>query len=284
VTITEPPAIQGEGLYDDIPEDAYHANHALSASGAKKLLPPSCPARYKWERDHGQPPKAAFDLGRAAHAAVLGVGAPVTIIEADNWLTKAAKAERDAAYADGRTPILAKDAALLDDMVAALRAHPIAAALLEPGTGAPEQSAFWEDPRHGIWRRARFDWLPASDGGRMILPDYKTTASAEPGAFTRSTFNFGYPLQAAFYMDAVRALGLAEDVAFVFIAQEIAPPHLVTVFELDGDSLRIGREQTDRACAVFAECLATDEWPGYSTDVELISPPAWAARQYGAVL
>jgi hypothetical protein len=284
VTATEALPVHEAGVYDGIPPEQYHANPALSASGAKLLLPPSCPAHYKWQRDNGQPPKAAFDYGKAAHGLILGCGEPVTIVEADDWRTRAAREAREAAYAEGRVPVLACEWEQVQGMAAAIRAHPDASALLDPESGEPEQSAFWEDDRHGIWRRARFDWLPSTDGGRMILPDFKTTTSAEPGSFTRSVFNFGYALQATFYMDAVRALELAEDVAFVFIAQEKTPPYLITVFELDGDSLRIGREQTDRACAVFAECQAADTWPAYSDDVVLISPPPWAARAFEAVL
>jgi hypothetical protein len=280
VTATEVLPVHEAGVYDGIPPEQYHANPALSASGAKLLLPPSCPALYKWQRDHPPESKPAFDFGHAAHGVVLGCGDPVTIVEADNWLTKAAKEAKAAAYADGRVPVLAREWEQVQGMAAAIRSHPIAAALFDPGHGQPEQSAYWEDTFHGVWRRARFDWLPDTDGGRLILPDYKTTTSAEPGAFARSVFNFGYDLQASWYIDAAHALTLAEDVAFVFVAQEKTAPYLVTVFELDVEALAIGHRKTQRALSVFAECQATDTWPAYSSDVELISPPAWLSRQY----
>jgi hypothetical protein len=271
--------VNAPGLVHDLPDDAYHANPALSASGAKKLLPPSCPAKFKWERENGQPPKAAFDLGKAAHAKVLGTGAEVVVVDADDWRTKAAQRQRDDAHAAGLTPILAKDAVAVDGMAAALRRHPLAAALLDPDTGRPEVSAFWRDDRHDIDRRCRFDFLPDTDGGRLLVPDYKSTQSAEREAFRRSAYNFGYHLQRVFYTDGIRALGIAEDIAFLFIAQETTAPYLVNVFELDVFFDDLGREQVDRACQVFAECTATDTWPGYSTDVELIGPPRWALTQ-----
>jgi hypothetical protein len=264
------------GLYDGIPDDEYHRSHALSSSGARKLLPPSCPALFKWERDNGQPPKAVWDFGRAAHAEVLGVGAPIVRIDADNWMTKAAKAARDEAYAEGRTPVLEREWIQVQGMASAIRSHPIASALFDRDRGLPEQSAYWLDDQYDVWRRARFDWLPESDGGRLIVPDFKSCTSAEPRSIAKSVATFGYHQQAEWYTDAIRALGIAEDVAFVFVFQEKTAPYLVTVVQLDLEAQRIGRTLNDRALQVYAECMATDTWPAYTSDVELISLPGWA--------
>lgn len=270
------------GLHEDLDELAYHADPALSASGAKRLLPPGCPALFKHDRDNGgRPNKRAFDVGHAAHAAVLGVGLELVVVDADNWMTKAAKETRDTAYAEGKCPILAKEKAAVDAMALEIRRHPIASALLDPERGRPEVSVFWHDEQRGIDRRARFDWLPNGDGGLLVVPDYKTTASAEPRAFTKSVFNFGYDIQAVFYMDAIRAAGLADDVEFRFIAQETTAPYLITIHELDFASLALGRARVDEACSVFRECTETGIWPGYSDGIELIGPPPWLASQYG---
>jgi hypothetical protein len=270
------------GLYEDLDEQVYHRDPALSASGAKRLLPPNCPALFKHDRDNGgRPNKRAFDVGHAAHAAVLGVGLEMVVVEADNWVTKAAKAERDAAYAEGKCPILAKEKAAVDAMALEIRRHPIASKLLDPEHGRPEVSVFWEDRKRGIDRRARFDWLGDTDGGQLIVSDYKTTNSAEPRAFAKSVFSFGYDMQAVFYTDAVHAAEIAEDVTFLFIAQETTAPYLITVHELDFASLALGRARVDEACSVFRTCTETGVWPGYSDDVELIAPPPWLAGLYG---
>jgi hypothetical protein len=273
-------------LVEDLPDEQYHADPALSASGAKRLLPPSCPARFKYERDNGgRPNKRAFDVGHAAHAAVLGVGLELVVVDAANWMTKAAKEQRDAAYAEGKCPILVSEKYNVDRMAEAIREHPVAGYLLAKDSGKPEVSAFWHDEKHGIDRRARFDWLPhITDDGRLVIPDYKTTNSAEPRKFAKSMFDFGYDVQAVFYMDAIRALGLADDITFVFIAQETTAPYLITVHEFDEIGLRLGRERVDRACALFAECTATGIWPGYSDDIELVTPPYWLTDEYGMEL
>jgi hypothetical protein len=284
------------GLYPEFDELAYHRDPALSASGAKRLLPPNCPALFKHDRDNGgRPNKRAFDVGHAAHAAVLGVGLEVVIVQkvtkdkqrvdAEDYATKSAQEHRDAIYAEGKCPLLAKEKTAVDEMALAIRRHPRASALLDPGHGRPEVSAFWHDEKFGIDRRVRFDWLPdAETDGRLVVADYKTTANAEPRKFAKSIFDFGYDIQGAFYTDAVHALELAEDVTFLFIAQETTAPYLITIHELDEIGLRLGRERVDRACAVFAECTATDTWPGYSDDIELVTPPYWLTDEYGMEL
>lgn len=265
------------GIYDGIPEDQYHADKvSLSVSGAKKLLPPSCPARFKWERDNGQPHKAAFDFGRAAHTLVLGAGQQIVRIDAEDWRSKAAREQRDAVYAEGLTPLLANEYLQACAMADAIAAHPIASALLNPDRGKPEQSAYWLDPAHDVLRRCRFDWLPDTDGGRLVIPDYKTARSAEPWMFARAAASYGYHMQAAWYSDTAQALGLAEDVTFVFIAQEKTAPYLVTVVELDVLSVEAGRRRNDEALRIYRECTDTGVWPGYADDIEVITLPAWA--------
>lgn len=280
------------GIYPELDEHLYHRDPSLSASGAKRLLPPNCPALFKHDRDNGgRPNKRTFDVGHAAHAAVLGVGLEVVIVQkvtkdkqrvdADDYTTKSAQEHRDAIYAEGKCPILAKEKVAVDEMALAIRQHPLAAPLLERESGRPEVSVFWHDDTHRIDRRARFDWLPNSDGGQVTVPDFKTTASSEPHAFSGSIFRFGYDVQAVFYTDALRAAGIAEDVRFLFIAQETTAPYLVTVHELDAASLALGRARVDEACRIFRECNESGVWPGYSSDIELVAPPEWLAGMYG---
>lgn len=276
LVVTEP------GLYDDIPEATYHADpcapelgRSLSVTGAKKLLPPSCPARFAYERDHGQAPRAAFDFGHAAHALVLGVGAPIHSVEADDWRSKAAREEADEARADGRVPLLAKDHRRAQDMADAVRAHPLASAVLSEGK--PEVSAFWVDEATGVTCRGRFDWLRSN-----ALVDYKTTTAgnASPARFGKTAADFGYHQQAAWYSDGAQALGLGE-LPFLFVVQEKEPPYLLSVVQLDDDALRIGRELNALALATYAECESSGVWPGYPADsIPTIALPSWYARNH----
>lgn len=279
MTITEP------GVYD-IPDAEYHRDPvpggSLSHSGAKRLLPPSCPALYRQWADYGQAPKAAYDLGHAAHKLVLGAGMDVRVIDAEDWRTKVAKEQRAEAYAAGEVPLLVADWRRVHAMADALRQHPIAAALFDPEQGRPEVSLFTRAGIDGPMLRGRLDWLPEHRRGRLIIGDYKTTSCAEPEEFARSCWKFDYFGQAAWYLDLVTALGLEGDErpAFVLVAQETEPPYLVTVGEPDETALARGRARNAQAIEVFTECTATGEWPSYTSDVIPLSLPAWVERRY----
>jgi hypothetical protein len=275
-------AITDPGVYD-LPADVYHADPvppelggSLSSSGAKLLLPPSCPAIYDWQRRNGEKHTDAFDFGHAAHAAVLGAGADTVIIDADDWRSKAARDAKAVAYAEGKTPLLAKDAAVVDAMAGELRAHPIASALLDPDHGQPERSLFTRDPDTGVWLRGMFDWLPNPGSGRYIIPDYKTVAgNGDPAAFARSMADYRYHGQAAWYLDLVRALGIADDPAFVFIVQSKVAPYLVSVIEPDAEAIDVGRTENRAAIDLYATCTANDEWPAWGDGVLPASLPPW---------
>ncbi len=289
-TLTAPQVVEG------MPSDEYHASPALSSSGAKLLLPPSCPAKYRWTMDHGQKPKKEFDFGTAAHGEVLGIGDPVEVVDADNWKTKAAQDKAKAARAAGAVPLLAKEWQVVLDMADAIRAHPIAGPLFAPGTGRAELSLFWQDPEFDVQRRARLDWLrPAGPGKRALLVDYKTTNSAEPDECAYNMNKFGYHRQLPFYLDGIAACGLGGDLdpAGLVVWQEKTAPYLITVTEPDPDALVAGRDLNRKALDVFAWCQASGRWPGYAvpggagtTDdtIVTIGLPRWASVQHETAL
>lgn len=281
------PWITRPGVYD-LSELDYHSDPvvggSLSSSGAR-LLANDCPARFAHQREHGRPDTKAFDEGRAAHTLVLGEGAPLAVYDGDAWRTNTAKAFRADARAAGETPLLAKDAAKVYDMAHALRRHEVAGPLLSRA-GRAEQSFVARDPETGVLCRVRVDWMPeVGPGGRVVLVDYKSTASADPAAFAKSMANYGYHQQGAFYSDAITWLGLdnGRPPVFVLIAQEKEPPYLVTVARIKPSTLEWGRVLNRRARDVYRHCTATGVWPGYETGpagiVEL-ELPGWQVSQY----
>lgn len=278
--------IDQPGIYE-IPEDAYHRDPvpggSLSASSAKKLLADGGPARYRYHLDHPEEPKDEFDLGTAAHKLALGVGAEIAEVKAENWRGKQAGEDAAKARARGAVPLLTKDVKVVQAMAAALRAHPVAAALLDPGRGRPEMSAFWFDEQFGIWRRCRYDFMPdPRRSGRIpVIADYKTCARADPRGFAKAVADFGYYLSAAWYCDGWRAI-YGTDPAFVFIAQEKTAPYLVATYQLDAEALAIGRADGERAMEIWRDCREAEAagsaqaWPGYSPEIETIALPRWS--------
>jgi hypothetical protein len=272
------------GVYE-MPAHIYHsdpvAGGSLSSTGARRLLPPSCPALFKYYANNGQPPKREFDFGHVVHSEILGVGEPVDVIEADSYRTKAAKEQRDAAYAAGRVPVLEHEYEAVRRVVDAVRNHPVAGPLLDRD-GPVEQVLVWQDPETGVMCRAMLD-KQVTDGPRLIAVDLKSAASAEPTSVSKSVHSYGYNQQADWYNAGLKALGLHGGVepAFVFVVVEKTPPHLVTVTYLDDDALTWGARLNGRALSLYRHCTATDHWPGYGAD-QLIktSLPPWAIRQH----
>lgn len=267
MTITEP------GIYD-IPNNEYQKHPALSSSGARKLLPPSCPAIFDHERRHGEERRREFDIGTAAHTLLLGSGPQPHVIGATSYKTKAAQQERDAAYARGDVPLLPSEFDAVQQMVALVRAHPIASELFADGVA--EQSLFWTDVETGVECRARPDWL-RPDG----MVDYKTTTSVAPGHLAKAVAEYGYHMQADWYGDGAAILGLLpEDAPFRFVFQQKTPPHLIAVVELDETALDIARDRNNLAREIFRDCTDAGIWPGYSDDIETVSLPAYEVRRH----
>jgi hypothetical protein len=274
--ITEP------GVWADMPEDVYHADPvpggSLSSGGARTLLEPAGPAKFVYWRGK-QRNSATFDLGKAVHTEALGAGAGLAVVDADSWRTKAAKEAKEAAYAAGQIPVLTDDYRRVRLMVSALQAHPIAGALLA-AEGDAEQSLFWIDQDTGVWCRARHDKAIRDRSGRLLIVDVKTCENADEASVARSSANYGYYQQDAWYTDAAVALGLDDDPGFLFAFVEKQPPHLVHVVQHIAADIDTGRARNRRALQIYAECTQAGTWPGYPTDtITDIALPAWATRE-----
>ena len=276
--------IRRPGLYD-LPEHIYHADPvpggSLSSTGARRLL--ECPARFRYEQAHPAAPRPHFDFGTAAHKLVLGVGPELAVLDYPDWRTKAAREAAREARERGAIPLKRGDYEQIQAMAEALKSHPVAGPIFTESAGRAEQSLFWQDSDTRVVCRARIDHLPhPTQQGRLILADYKTCATADPNKLPRVIVDHGYHLQAAWYIDGVRALGLAEeDVAFLFVFQEKQAPYLVTVVELDHEALQIGAYLAREARQRYATCRRTGNWPGYADDAPVVvSLPSYYTQQY----
>jgi hypothetical protein len=272
----EAPAEVEPGLYN-IDAELYHSDPipggSLSSSGARKLVA-ECPAKFKYWLDNQEPPKKALDFGTAAHKLVLDDGPELILVDAEKWNTNAIKAEVEAIREAGNIPLKRHELDQVNAMAAALRADPDAAALLEPGSGVAEQSAFWED--NGVWRRARFDWL--RHDGQIV--DYKTARSCRREDLERAFNEHGYMQQQEWYIDAGVALDVADpEKPFQFVLQEKEPPYLVVVTTCDPMAREIGRHLNTVALNTYAICRDSGEWPGYLPN-PMTALPSWVERQY----
>lgn len=277
------PVITAPGLYPDIDEDWYHLDPveggSLSVSGAKLLLPPSCPAIFEHQRRNGRKATKSMQLGTVVHGLILGTGQEVTVIQYDDYRTKAAKEQRDAALACGQVPMLYAEHIQAQAIAQAVRDHDITGGLFAEGDA--EQSMFWEDAEHGIWCRGRIDWLTYFDGVPTVV-DLKTADDASPAEFAKAAAKYSYWMQDPYYRDGLGTiLGCDPDeIDFIFAVVQTDPdkPYLVMTYRLLPEHAGLGRQMNAIAREIYRDCVKADVWPAWSESIEDLPLPGWAVR------
>jgi hypothetical protein len=299
------PLITQAGAYSDVPIEAYHGGEicpapSLSATGAKKLAgrgTKGCTPRHFWEASNLNPNRKpqedtdALRFGRALHDALLlperWSGSDCYHVTCEGFSrakTKALAIEIEAAAeaeAAGMTIVSADDAMLIDAMVAAVRANKLANLLLT--NGEPEVTLAGPDPKLGVWRRARPDFLPHK---KQIITDVKTAADASFEGFSRAVKDRRYDLAAAMQLDLIGDI-FGPDPARRFVHLVIEKPAKyrpgdyipVALWELPSADILRGHHLYRRALNVFADCLRTGEWPGYADQPAPCGLPTYEAKQ-----
>ncbi|MDF2554169.1 MAG: hypothetical protein K0R60_64 [Microbacterium sp.] len=273
--MTEWPPEDGATLVEAMPEEEYHAHPALSASGMKQLL--RSPLHYLQSRSV-RVEKRAFDVGHAAHALVLGVGAPIEQIDAtllsdgEAIRSNAAKENVERIRSEGKVPLKPKDYIAVTAMAESILRNPKARAILELPRRT-EVSLFAIDPETGVPLRGRLDGLAGA------LPfDVKTTPDVREFKLRAVIQDFGYDVQGEVYRLLVRlVLGVeAEPVRLIFVEKEA--PYEVRVVELGEKWQAGGYARMRYAIELFQSCVEFDVWPGADDEegpVAEIEPPAY---------
>lgn len=265
----------------------YHSDPApeasLSATLAKLLISRS--PRHAWLQspklnpDRKSVHRKTFDIGRAAHRAILGCGDDYVTIP-DNLLASngaASTAAAKAFIADARerdlTPLKAEEIAQIEAMKLVADAR-----LADHGvTLDPDRSELCAIAQvDGIYCRAMFDNVP--DDAREPIYDFKTCEDASPDACLRAILNYGYDVQAEHYR-AVWKAATGEDRNFTFIFQEKSEPHEVTLVRLSGSFEAMAKRRATRARMIWASCMKSGEWPGYPTGLHEVDAPSWLVER-----
>jgi hypothetical protein len=274
------------GIHDDVPAETYHLDPcekpSLSSSIARLLIDRS-PAHAKAAHPKLNPQldrvdEAKFDVGTVAHGLLLQGIELVEVIDAKDWRTKAAQEARDEARANGLIPLLPDQAERVLAMVAAAREQ-ILTHTAQPSLfadGKPEQTLVWEDD-HGVVCRVRVDWL---HDDYTAIDDLKTTsASADPGKWTRTLYGMGADLQVAMYIRGVERLTGMKP-AFRYVVCETYPPHALSVVDLAPAALALAEAKVQKAIDLWAWCLDADSWPGYDRRVASIELPTFEEMRW----
>jgi len=226
--------------------------------------------------------KKAYDIGSAAHRLFTGTGAPLVEIAADSYRSKDAQAQRDAAYAEGKTPILTKDAAIVRRIAQSalnqVRQNDDIGPLFGKGSKTlREASIFWKEA--GVHCRCRPDFY---DEASNTIIHYKTTAhSIAPAGLARVAAQAGWHFIAAHYGAGAKALTGAEPRQFFFV-QEVDAPHLAIVAQVDPTFLEVAKMRRDRALTIWGRCLSENVWPAYPATTVLLECPEWHEREQTA--
>ena len=279
-----------EGVHD-IPLTDYINDPApepsLNASIAHTLLTQT-PAHARMAHPRLSPQQdreesSRLDLGTIAHGLLLeGDDSRVVVIEADDWRTKAAKDERDAARLEGKLPILVKDFDIVSNMVeTAQTTIGQSEVATEFSAAIPEQTLIWQEA--DIWLRCRPD--KATPDWRVVF-DYKTCAgTAHPAVWAKTSMvRYGYDLQAAINLRGVKALGLAKKTTFVFLVQEMEPPYALSIVSLAPSWITLADDKLRVAMSLWKGCTRKNEWPGYPSRVAYVDAPAYAQGEWDACL
>lgn len=265
----------------DMSEHDYHADPSdtpsLSVSVAKVLLEKSPYHAWLEHPRLGGNSRAAtdgMDLGSLSHKMLLGKGASIHVVDADDWRTKAAQVERDYYRRAGMVVVLRKQAdeapAIADQWSKNLLEH--------HGITIPkitEATALWES--FGVHCRCRFD---AIDPETLTIYDIKRTQTAHTKpALERHFASMGYHVQVAGYTEGAERTHYetAGRWKFVFLVLEPNPPYCATPVHVDGTFRELGSLQWARAQRTWGQCINTNTWP--PPQPVTVSAKSWAITE-----
>lgn len=271
------------GFWLDVPNGLYHAGPGISKSGLDDI--DTSPRYYRTRRDNPQPPTPALLMGTALHTAILEPERFEREFRPDpapGSYSKDAKAARQALEDEGFTVVRHNpnpetiwergDWDTIHFVRDAVLAHPEASIFLQADDGIAELSCYWVDPSVHRLCKCRPDFYNRS---HRLIVDLKSVADATLSGFQRSTHEYRYDVQAAWYQDGMRLAGELVE-AMVFIAAEKKPPYHVGCYEIDAEWMRQGRVKYQGNLRTYHECMKSGEWPSIPDHTRVLPMPAYA--------
>ena len=274
------------GVYADIKNEDYHSGEGISSSQVK-VIATKTPAHYYWkyldpENKHEVKDKhGPLAIGTLFHTLLLE---PETDLDNEflfvDEINRRSKAGKEAFAKDfeiateyGRQIITYKEKENVEKMVEAARKQSLFNSLFTGGRA--ELSCFWEDPDTGILCKCRPDYLHDDN----IIVDLKSCREADVEGAGKASYNFGYYISAAFYLDGVAAATGKPTDSFIFAFMEKEPPYCAAPYVITEEDIALGRALYKQALNNIAACTKVDRWPGYTTDITSLEIPAWARKR-----
>lgn len=241
----------------DLSNAAHHARPEISSSDVKAVAGKSL-AHWKgkvWKDS------TAFALGSAVHALVLEPEKNLVMRGPEDRRGNKWKEASLAADLDGKILLTEGDYDLAEAIAAPIISHEVVKGWIDDPSFVAEASFFATDPLTGVKIKCRPDGYLPSHG---IVFDIKTTRDASPEGFPREIRNYGYDLQAAFYLRCLRASGHKAD-AFIFVCVEKEAPYAVGLHALTDRYLEVAdmrvTETLEKISRAEAANSFTTGWP-----------------------
>lgn len=268
-----------KGIFE-LEEAVYRAAPGVSQSLLKEFK--YSPAHAKAAMEGGNETTKAQELGTAVHTLVL----EPELFPKKYCLAPDIKRNSNAGKAEyalweeanaGKTPLNVSDIATCTGIADGVAKSAVAEMLRH---SLKELAFFWTDAETGVFCKGRLD---AYTAGTIL--DLKTTSgNATSEDFGRAVANFGYHIQAAFYLDGLTAAAAASpELAsafqvnrFLFVVAEKAAPYGVSVMELPPEDIELGRAKYRQYLAEYSVCVAENQWPSYSNAIQTVRVPKWA--------
>lgn len=262
-----------------LPSEDYHRSDPVS----KSLLDALGKSYWHYEMSRKgllEKKSNAFDIGTALHLSVLQphlfdrqvvCGPPDR--RGNRWKEVV---ERN----PGKTVLIEEDYNEIFSLRQALADHPLAQRILGCSSKV-EWSYFWQDSHTGIPCKCRPDLTIDPDGWfeEGVLVDLKVVApdNGIPDRFAYYIEEYGYDIQAAFYLDGVRQVTEKPFSHFLFLVIE-KETRLISLFHLpaDHDYISGGRQRYVKRLYALREYLDNPpEYLGYPTVIQPVECRGW---------
>jgi len=279
------------GVYEGISNTDYHEGEGISSSQTK-VMALKTPLHYfdKYlAEDREKEVKDLFGplaIGTLFHTLLLEPERDYTrdilVVDDINRRSKVGKeafAENEAkAIKTRRNIVTLAELENVQMMVEAARKQSLFNSLFTGGRA--ELSCYWVDEETGILCKCRPDYLHEDN----IIVDLKSCISANEEDAGRATFNFGYYISAAFYLDGVAAATGKPTDSFIFAFMEKTRPYACAPYVITEEDIGLGRALYRQALVKLKKCTETERWPGYTTDITELEIPVWARKKIRAAL
>lgn len=266
---------------ENLTNEQYHAMSGfVSSSGVREALKSPRSFYRKFVMGERESPSKAMQLGSIVHLAILE---PDKFrfrfkMQPDfgNMRTNVAKEKRDAWLKDQP-----QDAVILDEgdygrvmkMIDSVLGYNSGMIPRMLAGSIYEKSGLFRDKETGLACRIRPDILKSD---LSLMPDFKTSRSADKDYFSRAIWNYGYATQLQFYAHGIEQIHGKRPDQSCFIVVESQEPFDTCIFEMDEAMKSRGDIEVRHGLNLISRCLKDGQWPGYQPNgAEIISFPVW---------